>query len=602
MDEKNATEISALIESKVLLKNQEQGMITAMQQVLGLKKPPARDVVSKIAKLDKLLTPEDKEKFAADLVSKKLGLKQPVSVEEAKEIARLSKLATEAQKNKKNDFKSIADAGVKQLDLVDYINSLKPQGNPWLNLAQYTSLPQTCLTTITHFSAPFVQNYGMIGTKEWYQGLPKMFNYWKNESAYKELQGYISAHPYHAQAKAAKLGITKLGDALTEREEATYSSLLEHIPGLRVPVKMSNRAFAGYNNYVRFTRFCNILDALKMRGEDISVGSKAVRDVAIIVNDFTGRGALGVDDIYANTSPVLNTFLFTPRGLSSIIGMFDPIKYAKLDPYVRYQGLKQLASMALVTAGILELAQVGGAKVDWKTITFKFGKTTFSPAGRISTYLKLWETMITGKKVNAEGISYDITKGYKAEGRLGVIGDFFRGKLAPFMATIVDAAAGGDQAGNKFDIGTKEGITKFAKTEAYNKMTMITVQDFINMATNDPNNLRAIITSPLAIFGMDMRSDGESKWDKDSGKIMGQFYSAVGKEKFSKANKEYNQKFDDWMSKAEKDSKFKSLSDEDKMAQISAEKKRIKSDIFRENDFRYKQGRRKKFTILSEDE
>lgn len=614
LDVPTAHEVNALVERKLLMKNQEQGLINAMQHLIGQKEYAKQDVVSRISRFDKLLSPADKEHFMADLVAKKLGLKGEVTPEEAKEISRLAKEASDAQTVKLSTLKStsdefgmkptnrdvIAKAGVKYQNLVDYINSLKPQGNPWMHLAEFTSLPQTLLTTITHFSAPFVQNWGMIGTKEWYQGWPKMFQYWDKEESYKELQGFIIAHPYHKQAVEAKLGITKLGDTLSTREEAMYSSLLEHIPGLKIPVKKSSRAFVGYNNYVRFTRFANILDALKMRGEDISPGSKVVRDVAIIVNDFTGRGALGPNDRWAVISEPANTVLFTPRGLSSTIGMLNPVKYAKLEPYVRMQALKQLTSAIIITSASMELAHLGGAQVDWRNLTIKIGPHTISPFGRVGTYVKLWETMVTGRKVNSLGISYDITTGWGAEGRMGEVWNFFRNKLAPLAGAIVDGVSGKNSMGQKVSwVG--EGGTGFTHSELYEKMSMITMQDWINSVQNDPDTLRAVMTSSVALFGIGVSTTEPTKWDKDSGKVMNQFYNKVGEQNFEKANKEYDDKFNTWFEKVNVDPKFQKLSDDDKEKMVVEEKKKLKNATMREQGFYYKQPKRTRFSILSEE-
>jgi len=56
--EENAKKINALFESKLLLKNQKAGMITWAKNISGISKPAKRDIISKINRLEKALSPK----------------------------------------------------------------------------------------------------------------------------------------------------------------------------------------------------------------------------------------------------------------------------------------------------------------------------------------------------------------------------------------------------------------------------------------------------------------------------------------------------------------------------------------------------------------
>src|SRR6185436_3653443 len=91
----NAADVNALFESKLLLKNQKQGLVTWAKTVAGISEPARRDLLTKIGKMNAILTPADESKFLADLAARKLGV--TVTAEEAQHIADLSKAAETAK-------------------------------------------------------------------------------------------------------------------------------------------------------------------------------------------------------------------------------------------------------------------------------------------------------------------------------------------------------------------------------------------------------------------------------------------------------------------------------------------------------------------------
>ncbi len=119
-----ATATNALFESKVILKNQQQGMINWAKTVSGIKEPTRRELIDRINRLDKVLTPDEEKAFLADLAGTRLGV--GVSAKEAQEIARLAKEV--------NDTKTAIETGVDRLDygrakvaLNNYVTDLKQE-------------------------------------------------------------------------------------------------------------------------------------------------------------------------------------------------------------------------------------------------------------------------------------------------------------------------------------------------------------------------------------------------------------------------------------------------------------------------------------------
>lgn len=123
--EGNAKEVNALFESKLLLKNQQQGIINWAKSVGGLKPEVMKDLVSRVTKLEKVLSPEEQSKFLADLAAKKLGTE--VSIDEATKITQLAKAAQEEKAKSTSALSGFSDEYLKAANTMrDYIDSLKP--------------------------------------------------------------------------------------------------------------------------------------------------------------------------------------------------------------------------------------------------------------------------------------------------------------------------------------------------------------------------------------------------------------------------------------------------------------------------------------------
>ena len=122
--EENAKEVNAQLEAKLLLKDQNRGMVTWAKNISGLSNKDKADIVTKVSNLDKVLNPQEKELFLQDLAEKKLGV--GVSADEMQTILTLSKKAQEL-KNVNPKMSGASDDYLKaREDLKSYIESRKP--------------------------------------------------------------------------------------------------------------------------------------------------------------------------------------------------------------------------------------------------------------------------------------------------------------------------------------------------------------------------------------------------------------------------------------------------------------------------------------------
>src|SRR6185437_13278231 len=137
----NAREVNAQFEAKLLLKDQQRGLVTWARKIGGLTEATRRDMLAQINRLDKVLQPEEEQAFLEDLAAKRLGVS--VTAQEAREITELAQkaeaLRAQITAAGEGDYrvgyteKAATAYGVALQRLIDKIDSLKPGGRTFQN-------------------------------------------------------------------------------------------------------------------------------------------------------------------------------------------------------------------------------------------------------------------------------------------------------------------------------------------------------------------------------------------------------------------------------------------------------------------------------------
>jgi hypothetical protein len=487
--EEHAKEVNTLIESKMLLKDFKTGLVTAVKKMTGLKPEFKKDIFSKIERMGEILNPVDEKAFLEDIASKKLGTE--VTFEEAKKINELSKSSIEAKAKPMASTEEFIQGketpeqkanrlayGETLRQTYEYVDEISKKTNKDI-ITNIANIPKTLLSTLD-FSAPLRQGWGMLSRGEFYKAFPKMFKYAFSEKAYNELQADILSRPTYDAMNKGGLRISAVADKLSAREEQFMSKIANKIPG----VAGSERAYVGFLNKLRADTFDHLLQNADMAGENIK-DTQTLKDLANVVNDFTGSGNIGKGDRYANTVPAGNAALFSPRKLSATINMFNPKRY--LDPSIsktaRVAALRQLLGSVAITSTALGLAKIAGAKVETNPESSDFGKvvvgkTHYDLTGGNGTYAVLLSRLATNKtKSTTTGKITKLGEGYKPTTRADVALKFGRNKLSPAASFIADWAYGTDSIGKKFN----------AKTEVINRLEPLILQDLQSMVKDDPN-------------------------------------------------------------------------------------------------------------------
>lgn len=522
--EDTAREVNSVFEKNLLLKDQQRGFQSFVRQISGLDEAARQTISDRINNMTEVLQPASERKFLQDLVNKKLKI-EDISASEARSLYQASQ-RVQSLKDAINKAPDIQAARIQYgralMDLHDLVESMKPNGRTIAStLIDVLGIPKAALTSVLHLSAPFVQGWGMMSTKNAWVGFGKMFQYFHDEENYKNLQAWIISHPDYVYAKDAKLGLTSLDDRLTNREEAIQSTLLESFnkylsdkTGVPNLVRASSRAFTGYLNYVRFSRFSDLLQSARMTGEDVRVGSTVNRDLAKVVNNFTGRGAIGTNETLQNAAPVLNAIFFSPRKLSATVNMFSPLQFLSSSPTARMAAVRQLSGSIAGTLAVTALAKSLGADVDFDPRSTGFlkidiGGQKFDITGGNAVYARLIARMATNSEITSKGKLIEFGQGYKPMTRMDIAVQFLRGKLSPIAGAATDAMYGSDSIGRPFDLSQ----------EAYDKLTPIVIKSWTDYYMNNPDDTAAILPSLAAAFGVSEESplpplarDGLSVW------------------------------------------------------------------------------------------
>lgn len=367
-------------------------------------------------------------------------------------------------------------------------------------LGQVLNTPRAIMASID-FSAPLRQGVFMIGRpKQFFNSFGNMFKYAFSERAYAGIDDYIKAKPTYEAMRKARLAITDLGSALTNREEVIMASLPERIPIIGRVFRASNRAYTGFLNKLRVDVFDDIVTKAKITGKELS--QTELEGLGRFVNAATGRGDIGQ---LGKISPILNATFFSPRLMASRINLLNPYFYATLPPTARKEALKSLFSFAGIAGGVLGLAKLGGADVglDPRSADFgkiKFGNTRYDILGGFQQYFRIVGQLITGERISTTtGRTITLGEGFGMPSRKDIALSFFESKTSPIASFIIGLMTGSNTVGEDFDI----------PAETINRFIPMVVQDLYDLSQED--GAEKIFMGLPAIFGVGVQTYGKQE-------------------------------------------------------------------------------------------
>lgn len=530
-----ASTVNALFESKLLLKNQEQGFITAIKEVAGLKPAVQKDLISKIQKLGKVLDPAEKEAFMQDLASQKLGTS--VTVDEAKKISELATLAKDAKSKITADMPDGSaariDYGTKDIALNNYVNELKliaQHETPKQTLEKFGKAPlKTLKEQVSQLagiakgikasldnSAIFRQGWKTLFTNPqiWGDNAAKSFvNIAKQlgkEATDNTVIDGVKAEIISRQNaingiyKDMKLDIGNL-------EEAFPTTLPEKIPLFGRLYKASETAYTGFLYKMRADIADKMIQIAKETGVDITNKSE-LESIGKLVNSLTGRGNLGSLE---KVGKDINTVFFSPKMLKANLDFLTAHQLQNnVTPFVRKQAAINLLKVTSGIATILSIAYALDPKsVEWDPRSADFGKirvgnTRFDVSGGMGSLVTLASRQITssskssttGKvtKLGERDRTGKLKFGTKTRG--DVMFDFMENKYAPLASVVKDLRDGQDFNGNKPTL----------PNELNNLLTPLPIQNLLQSA-QDPKHADLLLIGIADGLGISTNTYGNPK-------------------------------------------------------------------------------------------
>lgn len=471
-----AKDLNASLESKLILKNVQLGMVNWAKQALGEKTRAGQDLISKIERMDeRILDPATREAFLGDLASSKLGVE--VTFDEAKNIAVVTKKMNEARAKivpgSPMGSAERLEYGSYKRALENYVNELKLSNKD-------TSIKAIVKENLNPLTA--AQNIGGMAKGIWSsfdnsaigrQGLKILIDNPKiwAERAFKSFGDIVETvkdgpemnkvvdglmadiysrdNAINGNYKKAKLDIG-------EMEEAYPSTLQEKIPVLGRLFKASEVAYTSFLRGARADMFDMLIK--EAESKQIPLDKATLEGIGQFVNSTTGRGSLGK---FEAAGKAINNIFFSAKKIRSDFDFLTGFQGNEAIPtHLKWRAAGNLAKTGVGLASIMAIANAlkpGTAETDPRSSNFgklKFGNTTVDMTAGMGGIITLLARIATSstKSANTGKVTEINTGKFGTSTTDEVVGRWFRNKLSPFLSIGLDIAKGTDFSGQPITV------------------------------------------------------------------------------------------------------------------------------------------------------
>lgn len=483
IDKNNAKEVVAQFESKLLLKNQKAGMISWAKKILGITPKVRQDLLTRIGRLENVLSVTEEKAFLNELANRRLGLE--VTQEEANTIADLYKRVEDTKSKAKEDgtFPSETDRlayGLAQVELQDYINDLKVQARsislrekPLQKVGRIIGeAPGTLKSILASLDNSFFGRQGIKvlmnprTSKVWFKNFLKSWGDIATElrgrDAIKAIKADIYSRPNALNGKyqAGGYGLNVMN------EEAFPSSFPEKIPVFKRLYKASESAYNGAALRMRADLADRIITLAEKNGVN-TLDKDQAKALGNLVSSFTGRGSLGKWEVGAkDINNIFFSIKFLKSNLDTLTAGWTDSKIRQ-NKFARKEAAKNLLGIVATTAFILTMVRLlDPDSVDEDPRSSNFGKVkifglwtdiTGGMGAIVRTAMRVTPVYRDGEwgfwYKNSAGEYKRLNSGeYGSTTALDMVEGFFEGKLSPIAGVLRDIWAGKTYSGDKVTV------------------------------------------------------------------------------------------------------------------------------------------------------
>lgn len=637
MDGASAKSVNSLFESKLLLKNQQLGMINWAKQVAGMKPQVLRDIISRIERMEEVLRPDTEAAFLEDLVAQKLGT--TVTMQEATAIMDMSKTVSQAEiatrvkfdnfmkentarfgepkakellnqqamKKGSDLWNTRIDYGTKLAIMKDYLGNLKLDATAFRKI-DYIKHPAEAMvrlggvikSAITTLDNSFSGRQGIAMLMShpviWGKTFLKSWNI-----IGRELMGLDGLTPIKADvwsrpnALNGKYEAASNGYGLGVHSEEAFPAHLENVPVLgkvfKRPLRAAENAYNGSALRMRADYADQVIRAAEKGGIDMLNPIEASAH-GNLVSSATGRGQAG----RLTGAREVNVAMFSYRLLKSRFDILTAHTFSRVGGKnmtahahkLAAQNLAKIVGGQVLVHATAEMLHPGSTERDPASADFgkiKIGNTRFDTSGGLSSVATLMVRMTPywrdGEfgwwfKSSTTGQVTKLGRGFGKRSPLDVLTDYALGKTSPMASVFRDIAR------QETFRGERPTFLNLLRAST----VPLPIQAFQELH-DDPNSANIWLALLMEEVGINTNTYGlVGRWETSESKTLQAFREQVGAKEFKDANDEFNRELQAWFNRTIQDPKFRNLSDERQDDAINKERKELQEKILRRHGYR----------------
>jgi hypothetical protein len=464
----NAHKVNAMFEEKILLKNQQAGLIKWAKQLAGVSKVKERAFINKVNNMKDILQPKEVDAYLEDLVSQRLGLS--VSVEEAKilvdlsqEVAYRKSLITPEMPARSTER---IHYGVSLYRFKETVSAMKREANE-LTPQEFLVRPGKWVETVGGTAKSLLSsldnsffgrqgfvtlaNHPEIWAKNFIQSWGDIGKELKGVDAMVTVKADVFSRENAINGKYQAIGI----DIGIETEEAFPPSKATKIPLLGRVFKASESAYSA-----AALRFRADLADLYIKQYE-SMGGQSLKEsgLGVLINSMTGRGHL---HLTPGQAKFVNVTFFSVKWIKANLDLLSLYQLdTKMDPKIRAFAARKALQPILLIAATLAIAKLlDPDSVEDDPRSTDFGSIVLG-GYKINISLGVASLVTIASRIQNKNIKTSRgrimrigTKKYGNAGWEDLLLDYFEGKTSPLFKNLNDMWYEQHFGGEKVTVGS----------------------------------------------------------------------------------------------------------------------------------------------------